>query len=208
MINQTTIAILLSIPALVIMIISISYWSEFIKEKKRGSGEKIKYKKIFLFLVGTGFFFMWISWITGIVFLFLNKFYTIYDSLMFSFPYETTIQIIGLVIFYIGASMYALTIAYTGKYLLPSISGLSKNHKLITSGPFRIVRHPLYVSYVLTLVGLSLTFLIYWILIPAFCVIIGIYPTAKAEEEILIKQFEEEYIKYKQKVGMFFPKLF
>jgi len=68
----------------------------------------------------------------------------------------------------------------------------------------------LYVSYVLTLVGLSLTFFIYWILIPAFCVIIGIYPTAKAEEEILIKQFkvEEEYIKYKQKVGMFFPKLF
>jgi len=37
-------------------------------------------------------------------------------------------------------------------------------------------------------------------------VIIGIYPTAKAEEEVLIKQFEEEYIKYKQKVGMFFPK--
>ena len=34
MINQTTIAILLSIPALVIMLISISYWSEFIKEKK------------------------------------------------------------------------------------------------------------------------------------------------------------------------------
>ena len=46
------------------------------------------------------------------------------------------------------------------------------------------------------------------LLIPAFCVIIGIYPTAKVEEEILIKQFEEEYIKYKQKVGMFFPKLF
>ena len=83
MINQTTIAILLSIPALVIILISISYWSEFIKEKKRESGEKIKYKKIYLFLVASGFFFMWISWITGIVFLFLNKFYTIYDSLMF-----------------------------------------------------------------------------------------------------------------------------
>jgi protein-S-isoprenylcysteine O-methyltransferase Ste14 len=208
MINQTTIAILLSIPALVITLISISYWSEFIKEKKRESGEKIKYKKIFLLLVAYGFFFMWISWITGIIFLFLNKFYTFYDYLMFSFPYETTIQVIGLVIFYTGASMCVLTIIYTGKNLRPSISGLSKNHKLITSGPFRIVRHPLYVSYVLILVGLSLTFFIYWILIPAFCVIIGIYPTAKAEEERLTEQFEEEYIKYKQKVGMFFPKLF
>ena len=36
--------------------------------------------------------------------------------------------------------------------------------------------------------------------------IIGIYPTAKAEEQTLIEQFGEEYIKYKQKVGMFFPK--
>jgi Na+-driven multidrug efflux pump len=58
MINQTTIAILLSIPALVITLISISYWSEFIKEKKRESGEKIKYKKIFLLLVAYGFFFL------------------------------------------------------------------------------------------------------------------------------------------------------
>lgn len=31
--------------------------------------------------------------------------------------------------------------------------------------------------------------------------------TAKAEEEILIEQFGEEYIEYQREVGMFFPKL-
>jgi protein-S-isoprenylcysteine O-methyltransferase Ste14 len=45
-------------------------------------------------------------------------------------------------------------------------------------------------------------------LIPALCVVIGIYPTAKAEEEMLIERFGEEYIEYQRKVGMFFPRLF
>jgi len=70
------------------------------------------------------------------------------------------------------------------------------------------VRHPYYVSYVLIPVGLSLALLTWWPLIPALCVTIGIYPTAKAEEEMLIERFGEEYIEYQRKVGMFFPRLF
>jgi protein-S-isoprenylcysteine O-methyltransferase Ste14 len=36
----------------------------------------------------------------------------------------------------------------------------------------------------------------------------AIHPTAKAEEETLTEQFGEEYLEYKQRVGMFVPKLF
>ena len=72
---------------------------------------------------------------------------------------------------------------------------------------FEIIRHPLYVSYILILAGLSFILPIYWLLIPTLFIIIGIYPTAKAEEETLIEQFGEEYIEYKRKVGVFFPKL-
>jgi protein-S-isoprenylcysteine O-methyltransferase Ste14 len=45
-------------------------------------------------------------------------------------------------------------------------------------------------------------------LIPALCVIVGMYPTAKTEEKVLIERFGEEYIEYQRKVGMFFPRLF
>jgi protein-S-isoprenylcysteine O-methyltransferase Ste14 len=44
-------------------------------------------------------------------------------------------------------------------------------------------------------------------LIPTLFVIIGIYPTAKAEEELLIEKFGEQYRECKKKVGMFFPKI-
>ena len=146
-------------------------------------------------------------WIGGIIFLFLNKYHSIFGFLTFSNPYGLVIQIVGLFIFYIGAITYNLNIIIVGKYLLPAPSGLLDNHKFIQKGPFGIIRHPLYVSYIFILLGLSLTFLTYWILMPAFFVIIGIYSTSKAEEELLIEQFGEEYREYEKKVGMFFPKI-
>ena len=113
---------------------------------------------------------------------------------------------VGLIIFYIGAVTYNLNIIVAGKYLRPSISGTLEEHKLIKKGPYAVIRHPLYASYIFILAGLSLILLSYWLLIPTLCMIIGIFPTAKAEEETLIEQFGEEYVEYKRKVGMFFPK--
>ncbi|MCK4279783.1 MAG: isoprenylcysteine carboxylmethyltransferase family protein [Candidatus Thorarchaeota archaeon] len=89
----------------------------------------------------------------------------------------------------------------------PAPSSILEDHKLIRKGPFGVVRHPLYVSYFLITVGLAGVLHIGWILIPSLCIAFGIYSTAKAEEEVLIEQFGEEYIRYQQEVGMFLPKV-
>jgi len=49
---------------------------------------------------------------------------------------------------------------------------------------------------VLILVGLALTLTILWPLLFALCVVIGMGPTAKAEEEHLITLFGEECQQY------------
>jgi protein-S-isoprenylcysteine O-methyltransferase Ste14 len=59
----------------------------------------------------------------------------------------------------------------------------------------------------ITTVGLAGVLHIGWILIPSLCIAFGIYPTAKAEEEVLVERFKEEYVKYQQEVGMFLPKI-
>jgi protein-S-isoprenylcysteine O-methyltransferase Ste14 len=117
------------------------------------------------------------------------------------------VQIVGLVVLYAGSLFFAWTIDLAGKYLRPSTSGVHADHRLVQHGPLGIVRHPYYVSYVLMLVGLSLTLATLGPLLLALCVIIGMGPTAKAEEEQLAAFFGQEYAQYQQRVGRFSPRL-
>jgi len=186
---------------------SIRYWSEFKKEKRKGKpGKKTVYKRLYFYSLVAGVVGMWVTWIGGIVFLFLNRFHSAFGWLTFSSPHKIPIQIIGFIVFYTGAVAYNINIIIVGKYLRPAPSGTLENHKLIQKGPFAVIRHPLYVSYMLITAGLGLVLLSYWLLIPTVLILIGIYPTARAEEAILIEQFGDEYVRYKQRVGMFFPK--
>lgn len=188
---------------------SVKYWSEYKNEKKKVNvGKKATYRQPFFAMLVIGVLCMWVTWIGGIIFLLLRMYPGILGFLTFSSPYNKAIQIIGLVLFYIGAITYNVNIIVAGKYLRPAPSGTLENQKLICEGPFALIRHPLYVSYILISAGLSFILLSYWLLLPALFIIIGIYPTAKAEEEILMEQLGDEYIEYKKKVGMFFPKLF
>ena len=209
MLPQRLTAVLLSLPLLAIVFVSVPYWIEFGKEEGRGSGKQdISYNKFFLTLMAIGYFGIWPFWVGGIVFLFLNRYYAVFDFLTFSFPMALFVPIVGLVVFYGGSLFFAWAIGFSGKHLRPSTSGVYANHKLMQDGPLGIVRHPYYVSYVLILVGLSLTLTTLWPLLFALCVLIGMGPTAKAEEEQLTALFGEEYQRYQQRVGRFFPKLF
>ena len=209
MLPQRLTAVLISLPLLVIIFVSIRPWIGFGKEECCGSNKQyIPYNKFFLALVAVGYFGIWPLWVGGIVFLFLNRYYSTFEFAIFSLPMVSFLQIVGLMILYIGSVLLAWALDFAGKYLRPSISGVCIEHRLVQEGPLGIVRHPYYVSYVLILVGMSLTLTTLWPLVFALCVIIGMGPTAKAEEEQLIKLFGEEYQQYQKNVGRFFPRLF
>jgi protein-S-isoprenylcysteine O-methyltransferase Ste14 len=214
MLPERLTAFLLLLPLLALILVGVSYFIAYGKEEKRGSGRQhIGYNKFFLVLVAIGYFGIWPLWVGGIVLLFLNCYYAVLDVLVFSSPMASSpmasvVQIVGLVVLYVGSLFLAWAIAFAGRYLRPSISGVHADHRLVQDGPLGIVRHPYYVSYVLILVGLSLTLAIPWALLLALCVVIGMGPTANAEEKRLTALFGEEYQQYRQRVGRFFPKLF
>ncbi|MHA2224190.1 MAG: methyltransferase family protein [Candidatus Hodarchaeales archaeon] len=78
--------------------------------------------------------------------------------------------------------------------------------KLETKGMYRWIRHPLYASYYYYFIGFLLVFQSI-LLLPLLLGIPGYYYMTKIEEDILIEQFGEDYIVYKQSVGRFFPRL-
>jgi len=201
-------AISLTIPIVIMAFPSIRYWSEFRKKRENSQPtKKANYPFPFFQVFAFGIFCMWGFWIGGILSLSLGFFDTLFGWLVFTTPYDLAVQIAGFCVFFVGALIYDLTLIITGKYLRPSTSGILEDHKLIRKGPFGVVRHPLYMSYFLITVGIAGILHIGWILIPSLCIAFGIYPTAKAEEEVLIEQFGEEYVRYRQEVGMFLPKV-
>lgn len=81
-----------------------------------------------------------------------------------------------------------------------NLTVLPKAKKLITSGPYRFFRHPIYLGITLTLFGLSLTFaslpgLVYTIII---VIPLNLY-RAKKEEEVLLQKFPHQYQEYQKK---------
>jgi protein-S-isoprenylcysteine O-methyltransferase Ste14 len=209
MLPQRLTAVLLSLPLLALLFVSISYWIKYGRKEKHGSGKQhIGYNRFFLTLVAIGYFGIWLFWLSGIVLLFLDRYYAVLDLLTFSFLMASSMQIVGLVVLYAGSLFFAWAIGSSGKYLRPSTSSVHADHRLVQDGPLGVVRHPYYVSYVLILVGLGLTLATLWPLLLAVCVVIGMGPTANAEEAHLTGLFGEEYQQYQQRVGRFFPKLF
>jgi protein-S-isoprenylcysteine O-methyltransferase Ste14 len=79
---------------------------------------------------------------------------------------------------------------------------------LVTTGPYRLVRHPIYMGLALLAMGEALAFGSWLALM---IVLSGIVPTfawrARAEEKLLSRTFGERYAVYRQRTRMIIPHL-
>lgn len=79
--------------------------------------------------------------------------------------------------------------------------------KLVTTGIYRYIRHPCYLALDIAVFGTFLIIPNILTLALSLCVVTVLYVGTLEEEKILLKIYGEEYEKYKENVGMFFPKI-
>lgn len=89
----------------------------------------------------------------------------------------------------------------------PSLE-IFEGHKLITSGIYARIRHPMYLSQLILSLAQALL-LQNWIagLIGLVCFIPFYLIRVKEEDKLMLDTFGDEYRKYREKVGGLFPKL-
>lgn len=124
---------------------------------------------------------------------------------------HTLVNYIGNWGMYVGAIMMIIGVIIVifgwkaiHKYYWSKESG---EGKLVKKGIYSHIRHPQYTGFFLVTLGMiaewaTLPLLIMW---PILFVLY--YRLAKKEEKDMINEFGEEYIAYKNKTGMFLPKL-
>jgi protein-S-isoprenylcysteine O-methyltransferase Ste14 len=119
------------------------------------------------------------------------------------FPLMLYIQIPGLVLTITGYLLFMWSVIARGKYAVSW--AMRDDHKLVTWGPYRYVRHPSYLAYFFMFIGFFLIWPNLFALVPS--VAIPCYSRVTfQEEELLIRHFGIEYREYQKKTGRFIPR--
>ena len=82
-----------------------------------------------------------------------------------------------------------------------------REHTLVTTGPYRFVRHPFYVTTGLALVANSLTTANWFIALTGAAALALMVVRTTTEEAKLVERFGDDYRRYMARTGRFFPRL-
>jgi protein-S-isoprenylcysteine O-methyltransferase Ste14 len=76
--------------------------------------------------------------------------------------------------------------------------------ELVTSGPYALIRHPIYTGLILAMLGSAMGLHVFWALLLVFAGPYFIY-SGRREEAVMLQLFPEQYAVYRARTGMFAP---
>jgi protein-S-isoprenylcysteine O-methyltransferase Ste14 len=79
--------------------------------------------------------------------------------------------------------------------------------ELVTSGPYMLVRHPIYAGILLAMLGSALGETVFWGLPLVVGTLYFVY-SARREERVMVEQFPEQYPAYRRRTKMLLPFVF
>jgi protein-S-isoprenylcysteine O-methyltransferase Ste14 len=116
------------------------------------------------------------------------------------------LQAIGLALFVCGLALAVWARLYLGRNWGTPMSQ-KVDPELVTTGPYRRVRHPIYSGIILAVVGTAVAISWYWLVAVGVSGAYFIY-SAVAEERYMTRLFPEAYPAFKRSTKMLIPFVF
>jgi protein-S-isoprenylcysteine O-methyltransferase Ste14 len=122
-------------------------------------------------------------------------------------PDERWISWFGVALTWIGVAIaiwarYCLGVFWSARVTL------KEGHRLIETGPYAYVRHPIYTGMLLGCIGTTLV-IGEWRGVLAVVLLLAAHSRkALREERLLTREFGDEYIAYRRRTGFMFPRVF
>ena len=117
--------------------------------------------------------------------------------------HSTALKVLGVILFGAGLGLAVWARIYLGRnWGMPMTQ--KQEPELVTSGPYRFVRHPIYSGILLALLGSGLATNGYWLIPFVACLLYFIY-SARVEEGIMTSTFPSTYPAYRARTKMLIP---
>lgn len=123
-----------------------------------------------------------------------------------NFPLPAWLRWLCFIIGLVSLAFLVFVERELGRQFSPQLQ-LRQEHKLVTSGPYSRIRHPLYTA--IYGFGLSLAMVsANWLFVAFFLLsLVGLNLRVPKEERMMVDQFGNEYRLYMQSTGRYFPKV-
>ena len=120
---------------------------------------------------------------------------------------DVILQVAGLGLWVLGMTLLLWASHALGQYL--SVNGVAVDHELVTRGPYRYVRHPVYASFAAIAAGTTLVFRSYVLLGLSVVWILSSAWWVAAEERLFASSdgFGDAYRRYASQTGRFLPRV-
>ena len=115
------------------------------------------------------------------------------------------VRFLGLALGLGGAALLVCAALALGRFFVHA-AAVAADHSLVASGPYRLVRHPVYAGYLALLLGSGLGTLNVCLLLLWPISLAGIWVQAESEERLLMAKLGDDFRRYAARTGRFVPK--
>lgn len=123
-----------------------------------------------------------------------------------SVPLPVWLRWVGVCLGAMASLLAVWAFSYLGKNLTDTVV-TRREHTLVTSGPYRFVRHPFYVAVALIVAANSLATANWFIAATGMGTLALLCARTPIEEQKLIDRFGDAYRNYASRTGRFWPRL-
>jgi protein-S-isoprenylcysteine O-methyltransferase Ste14 len=128
-----------------------------------------------------------------------------FNQTVFTVTLPIALAGLGIAICGVGVTIWARLTLGENWSNFPTIK---QDHALIVSGPYRVVRHPIYAGLLFTLLGSALQHGLVRSFLAVLTCAVGLYLKVSVEEEFMVQRFGEAYLRYRRNVSTLVPFLF
>jgi protein-S-isoprenylcysteine O-methyltransferase Ste14 len=121
-------------------------------------------------------------------------------------PRTYDLRVVAVVLIWAGIALALWARWHLGQYWSGRVT-IKEDHKLIRTGPYARLRHPIYSGLDLAVIGSALAIDRWRCVVGVGVIILGLWIKAKREEAMLAGQFGTAFEEHRRRTGFLLPKL-